>query len=168
MCRLKEPTCGAILPPQNPCPHKGYLQLHVLFESHELLFSAPAQLEHFIDVLSSKPLPTSRQLSSRRGLPVGPNGHWLSRLQARLKSPQKRGGTCSHVVCLYGTSKRFWGIRFAGTSGFRRARFFSEGELTYTMGRVPEMPQSGHLEIFGASMHIRPLPRKIVDYAMIT
>ena len=78
-------------PAPKPVPHKGYLQLHVLFESHELLFSAPAQLEHFIDVLSSKPLPTSRQLSSRRGLPVGPNGHWLSRLPARLKSPRKRG-----------------------------------------------------------------------------
>lgn len=70
--------------------HRGYAFLHVEFESYELQFSALAQLDHFIDVLSYKPLPTSTQLSSRRGLPVGPNGHWLSRLPAALKSPRKR------------------------------------------------------------------------------
>lgn len=68
----------------------GYAFLRVEFENHELQFSALAQLDHFIEVLSRKPLPTSRQLSSRRGLPVGPNGHWLSRLPAKLKSPRKR------------------------------------------------------------------------------
>jgi hypothetical protein len=68
----------------------GYAFLHVEFESHELQFSALAQLDHFIEVLSRKPLPTSRQLSSRRGSTVGPNGHWLSRLPAELKSPRKR------------------------------------------------------------------------------
>jgi hypothetical protein len=70
--------------------HFGHAFLRVEFESHELQFSSLAQLDHFIDVLSRKPLPTSRQLSSRRGLPVGPNGHWLSRLPAELKSPRKR------------------------------------------------------------------------------
>ena len=78
-------------PPAPPSiPHKGYALLRVQFEDHELQFSAPAQLKHFIDVLSTKPLPTSRQLSSRRGADVGPNGHWLSRLPAELKSPRKR------------------------------------------------------------------------------
>ena len=78
-------------PPAPPIiPHKGYALLRVQFEDHELQFSAPAQLKHFIDVLSTKPLPTSRQLSSRRGADVGPNGHWLSRLPAELKSPRKR------------------------------------------------------------------------------
>jgi hypothetical protein len=71
-------------------PHKGYPLLRVAFENHELQFSAPAQLDHFIDVLSTIPLPTSRQLSSRRGPGVGPNGHWLSRLPAAFKSPRKR------------------------------------------------------------------------------
>jgi hypothetical protein len=70
--------------------HKGFAFLHVEFDTAELLFSAPAQLDHFIDVLSQKPLPTSRTLSSQRGLPVGPNGHWLSRLPAALKSPRTR------------------------------------------------------------------------------
>ena len=78
-------------PPAPPIvPHKGFPVLHVQFGSHDLQFSSGAQLGHCIDVLASKPLPTSRQLSSKRGLPVGPNGHWLSRLPARLKSPRTR------------------------------------------------------------------------------
>lgn len=77
-------------PAPDAVPHLGYAFLRVKIESHELQFSALAQLDHFIDVLSRKPLPTSTQLSSRRGLPVGPNGHWLSRLPAALKSPRKR------------------------------------------------------------------------------
>ena len=70
--------------------HKGYPVLHVRYGVHDLRFSSGAQLAHCIDVLASKPLPTSRQLSARRGLPVGPNGHWLSRLPAELKSPRTR------------------------------------------------------------------------------
>jgi hypothetical protein len=77
-------------PAPKPIPHKGFAFLHVEFDAAELVFSAPAQLDHFIEVLSMKPLPTSRALSSRRGLPVGPNGHWLSRLPAALKSPRTR------------------------------------------------------------------------------
>ena len=86
------PGAGDACDPPAPVaiPHLGYAVLRVAFESHELQFSALAQLDHFIEVLSRKPLPTSRQLSSRRGLPVGPNGHWLSRLPAKLKSPRKR------------------------------------------------------------------------------
>ena len=82
---------GLFDPPAPPIiPHKGYALLRIPFEKHELQFSSPAQLAHFIDVFSTKPLPTSRQLSSRRGADVGPNGHWLSRLPAELKSPRKR------------------------------------------------------------------------------
>jgi len=77
-------------PAPTEVPHMGYQTLRVQFDKYELQFSAPAQLDHFIEVLSSKPMPTSTQLSSKRGLPVGPNGHWLSRLPADLKSPRKR------------------------------------------------------------------------------
>lgn len=77
-------------PAPTPVPHKGYLVLHVEADGFDLQFSALAQLDHFIEVLSSKPLPTSKQLSSKRGLPVGPNGHWLSRLPAKLKAPRRR------------------------------------------------------------------------------
>lgn len=79
------------LPAAPPCiPHRGYVILHVEFEQFDLIFSSPAQLDHFITVLSTKPLPTSRQLSALRNAPVGPNGHWLSRLPATLKTPRKR------------------------------------------------------------------------------
>jgi len=77
-------------PAPEAIPHKGYLFLHVEVEGFDLQFSAPAQLDHFIEVLASRPMPTSRQLSSRRGLPVGPNGHWLSRMPAKLKAPRNR------------------------------------------------------------------------------
>ncbi len=77
-------------PAPRPIPHKGYVLLRVAFGAHELLFSSPAQLDHCIAVLAAKPLPTSRQLSSRRGAAYGPNGHWLSRFPARLKSPRVR------------------------------------------------------------------------------
>ncbi len=71
-------------------PHRGYVVLRIQFDSHELQFSSMAQLDHFMDVLSRKPLPTSRQLSVQRGRPVGPNSHWLSRLPANVKSPRRR------------------------------------------------------------------------------
>jgi len=71
-------------------PHKGFAMLHVEIGPHDLVFSSPAQLAHCIEVLSTKPLPTSRQLSAGRGGTVGPNGHWLSRLPAELKAPRKR------------------------------------------------------------------------------
>ncbi|MFZ6641822.1 hypothetical protein ACO0LL_18935 [Undibacterium sp. TC4M20W] len=82
----------SFLPAAPPCIlHRGYAVLHVEFEQFDLVFSAPAQLDHFIAVLSTKPLPTSGQLSALRKAPIGPNGHWLSRLPAALKAPRKRG-----------------------------------------------------------------------------
>lgn len=88
------PVAGALdrFDPPAPklVPHHGYPLLWVCFVGHELVFSAPAQLAHFIEVLARKPLPTSRQLSALRGPNVGPNGHWLSRLPAALKAPRAR------------------------------------------------------------------------------
>ena len=70
--------------------HKGFPTLRVELGQHELRFSSPAQLMHCIEVLSTTPLPTTRQLSVKRGTRAGPDGHWLSRLPAKLKSPRKR------------------------------------------------------------------------------
>lgn len=70
--------------------HEGFIVLHVDAIDVDLQFSSLAQLDHFIEVMSAKPLPTSRQLSEKRGLPIGPNGHWLSRLPAKLKAPKER------------------------------------------------------------------------------
>lgn len=70
--------------------HKGFVFLHVDVDGVDLAFSSLAQLNHFIDVMDAKPLPTSRQLSRKRQSPIGPNSHWLSRLPARLKTPKER------------------------------------------------------------------------------
>jgi hypothetical protein len=64
--------------------------LHVDAADIDLQFSSLVQLDHFIEVMMAKPLPTSRQLSRKRELPVGPNSHWLSRLPAKLKAPKER------------------------------------------------------------------------------
>lgn len=71
-------------------PHKGYAFLHVEAGEVDLCFSSLTQLQHFIDVMTMRPLPTSKQLSRKRVTAVGPNGQWLSRLPAKLKSPKRR------------------------------------------------------------------------------
>jgi hypothetical protein len=77
-------------PAPRAIPHKGFAVLNVALGTHTLRFSSPAQLAHVIDVLATTPLPTSRQLSVKRGASVGPNGHWLSRLPSELKSTRRR------------------------------------------------------------------------------
>lgn len=92
---------GEFEPPAPPIiPHRGYCWLHFEFAECELVFSSPAQLEHLVDVLSKKPLPTSRQLSAARGTSAGPNGHWLSRLPATLKSPKNRAALVRQLQAL--------------------------------------------------------------------
>ena len=78
--------------PAAPRAHgrKGYPFLVVDFGRETLEFSSPDQLSHFVEVLSMNPLPTSRRLSALRGGTAGPNGHWLSRLPASLKSAKRR------------------------------------------------------------------------------
>lgn len=78
-------------PAPDRIPRRGYVVLRVTYGPHELVFSSPEQLAHFIAVLASKPMPTTRALSARRGSRVGPNGHWLSRLPSVLKAPAARG-----------------------------------------------------------------------------
>jgi hypothetical protein len=53
-------------------------------------FSSRAQLDICIKTLSTKPLPTTRNLTALRGGSYGPNGHWLSRLPASVKSTKGR------------------------------------------------------------------------------
>lgn len=77
--------------------HKGFMVLHVSAADVDLQFSCLAQLDHFIEVMAAKPLPTSRQLSKKRELPVGPNSHWLSRLPGKLKAPKERAKLISRL-----------------------------------------------------------------------
>lgn len=76
------------LPRALPC--KGYPLLVVSVFGYELQFASVAEIEHFIDVISQKNLPTTLQLSKKRGENFGPNSHWLSRLPGNLKSWAKR------------------------------------------------------------------------------
>jgi hypothetical protein len=79
------------LPPApDPVPHKGFPVLCVEFEGLVLRFSSEPQLLECVRVLEQTPLPTSRRLSAARGGTYGPNGHWLSRLPAAVKSPRTR------------------------------------------------------------------------------
>jgi len=68
-----------------PVPGRGWAQFVVEFDGLEVRFSSSAELDHFIDVLSRNPLPTTRRLANLRGTTLGPNAHWLSRLPARAK-----------------------------------------------------------------------------------
>jgi hypothetical protein len=78
--------------PAAPKPQgkKGYPYLIVEYGRETLEFSSREQLDHFVEVLSMSPLPTSRKLSALRGTTAGPNGHWLSRLPAALKRTKQR------------------------------------------------------------------------------
>jgi hypothetical protein len=92
---------GECWPPAPPAlPRRGYAWLRVEHRGHELVFSAPAQLDHCIAVLATRPLPTSRRLAAARGEAVGPNGHWLSRLPAVLKAPKPRAALVSDLLAL--------------------------------------------------------------------
>ncbi len=77
-------------PAPHRVPNKGYPVTCIEFDGIVLQFSSEAQLSDCIRVLSLKPLPTAKRLSAIRGSGAGPNGHWLSRLPAKLKSPKVR------------------------------------------------------------------------------
>ena len=100
-------------PAPHRIPHKGYCFLRVELGEYEFVFSSPAQLDHFVDVLAKKPLPTARQLSAARGTGAGPNGHWLSRLPKEVKVPANRARVVRHMKAVQamlfgkpGTAKR--------------------------------------------------------------
>lgn len=71
-------------------PGKGYPRLVVDALGIELRFSSVEEVKHFLEVVRQKNMPTSAQLSQKREASYGPNGHWLSRLPAKLKPWSKR------------------------------------------------------------------------------
>jgi hypothetical protein len=76
------------LPKSIPC--KGYPFLIVLVFGVELHFASVAEVEHFLEIIKLKNMPTTTQLSRKRTESYGPNNHWLSRLPSHLKSWTKR------------------------------------------------------------------------------
>jgi hypothetical protein len=77
-------------PAPQPEGQFGYPVLCIESQGFVFRFSSKEQLAECIRVLSQKPLPTSRRLSSIRSSGHGPNSHWLSRLPGRVKSPKIR------------------------------------------------------------------------------
>jgi hypothetical protein len=71
-------------------PLKGYPYLIVTVLGFDLEFASGQELDHCIEILSRKNLPTSRALSRVRGASHGPNRHRLSRFPATLKLWAKR------------------------------------------------------------------------------
>jgi hypothetical protein len=71
-------------------PGKGYPVLKVIFQDVKLTFSSIEEVEHFVDVVGQKNMPTSQQLSAKRNTKSGPNSHWLSRLPGDILSWKKR------------------------------------------------------------------------------
>ncbi|WP_299984848.1 hypothetical protein [uncultured Pontibacter sp.] len=72
-----------------PAPQKNangmYKIYHIEVDGFTFVFSSVEQLDHCIDILSMKLLPTTRALSEKRPGHMGPNSHWLSRLPAHVK-----------------------------------------------------------------------------------
>ena len=62
----------------------------VLVFGVELHFASVAEVEHFLEIIKLKNMPTTTQLSRKRTESYGPNNHWLSRLPSHLKSWTKR------------------------------------------------------------------------------
>lgn len=69
---------------------KGFPYLTIKTEGTSFVFASLAELDHCIDVLSQKNMPTTRMLSEKRDENSGPNKHWLSRFPAKYKSWNKR------------------------------------------------------------------------------
>lgn len=72
-------------PLPKPVPGKGFANYFVECDGFTFQFSSLDEMNEAIEVLSKKNLPTSRQLSERRGTTKGPNSHWLSRLPGSVK-----------------------------------------------------------------------------------
>jgi len=75
-------------PRPGPVGGKGWPVLLVEVDGVGLVFTSLAELDTYVDVMSRRPLPLSRELL--RDFPMGPNSHWLSRLPKKAKSVKHR------------------------------------------------------------------------------
>lgn len=100
--------------PPIPSPIKGlgYARFWVEYHDLKLVFASLAELQHTIEILSQKNLPTTTSLSKKRNAQspkmvsfnpernqwtVGPNKHWLSRLPSECKSWKFRQGLVDYL-----------------------------------------------------------------------
>jgi len=78
---------------------KGFPMLIIDALGHELRFSSIEEIEHFLEVIKQKNMPTASQLVSKRPKSIGLNSHWLSRLPAKLKPWRNRQKYIKTVEC---------------------------------------------------------------------
>jgi hypothetical protein len=73
-------------------PYRGgrYATFFVELDGFTFRFASLAELDHCVEILSQRVLPTSRRLSEIRGTGYGPNNHWLSRLPKGTKTWKHR------------------------------------------------------------------------------
>ena len=73
-------------PWQAPVPGKGFPLFQVEIDGFTFRFSSLAELDVCVETLSRRHLPSTIDLSRQHGEGKGPNGHWLSRLPAKVKA----------------------------------------------------------------------------------
>ncbi len=85
-----------------PAPKKEvngrYKVYSIEVDGFTFVFSSMEQLDHCIEILSRKLLPTTGALSEKRPGHMGPNTHWLSRLPAHVKPWTYRQKAIKHLT----------------------------------------------------------------------
>ena len=72
---------------------KAWCLLEVHFDTVELRFATPQELDHFVGVLAKNPLQSGRSLFP--DCAIGrPKGHWLAKLPSKAKSRKFRKRIC--------------------------------------------------------------------------
>lgn len=75
---------------------KLWCLLSVEFDSVDLRFAMPPELDLFLDVMSQNPLPSGRALVPDQSI-GRPNNHWLLRLPAQAKPNKFRQRLCAYL-----------------------------------------------------------------------
>lgn len=89
-------------------PGKGYPLLVVNTLGIELEFASVPEVEHFLEVIGRKNMPTTQRLSMQRSNNYGPNRHWLSRLPSSMKSWSKREKIIPIIESALSEFKEVW------------------------------------------------------------
>jgi hypothetical protein len=87
-----------VTPPlPGPVGGRGFPSFRVEFDGFTFVFASLAELDACVETLSRKNLPTSRRISEARGTGAGPNGHWLSRLPAKVTAWKYRERAAAYL-----------------------------------------------------------------------
>jgi hypothetical protein len=105
---------GRFDPPKpRPVAGRGYPLFYVEVEDFLFHFASLDELRVCIGTLSERVLPSTLRATKERGEgAIGPNGHWLSRLPARLLGWPRRQRVVKYLeICLLDFVKKITPIR---------------------------------------------------------